>query len=247
MTVDCWLFLQDNEVAAVQPPPVVHYSQDHTANNGAEQISPPHQPIEFPRSEPENRNPNPPDSRYPDPRYPPYTDSRYNPVQPEIRYPVQPERNPITPARRPSPPVNQPEGHTHTSGPGVSSVDFITTFAKVPFVYLLFWRHFLSLCSCILLPWILHKWGTWEAFVGQTSCASSRLGPWVWREHSEPSCLPNFRISTVSSANPTERHYRLLTSRCVVRYFIPDYQSNKPLDYTDFNMVKSVKTMIKSL
>lgn len=123
MTVACWLFLQDNEVAAVQPPPVVHYSQDHTANNGAEQISPPHQPIEFPRNEPESRNPNPPDSRYPDPRYPPYTDNRYNPVQPEIRYPVQPERNPITPARRPSPPVNQPEGHTHTSGPGVSSVN----------------------------------------------------------------------------------------------------------------------------
>lgn len=135
MTVACWLFLQDNEVAAVQPPPVVHYSQDHTANNGAEQISPPHQPIEFPRSEPENRNPNPPDSRYPDPRYPPYTDNRYNPVQPEIRYPVQPERNPITPARRPSPPVNQPEGHTHTSGPGVSSVNKVTTFAQVPFVY----------------------------------------------------------------------------------------------------------------
>ncbi|KAL0184749.1 hypothetical protein M9458_020445, partial [Cirrhinus mrigala] len=37
----------DNEVAAVQPPPVVHYSQDHTANNGAEQISPPHPPIEI--------------------------------------------------------------------------------------------------------------------------------------------------------------------------------------------------------
>ncbi len=129
---------QDNEVAAVQPPPVVHYSQDHTANNGAEQISPPHPPIEFPRREPENRNPNPPDSRYPDPRYPPNTDNRYtDPVQPH-RYPVQPERNPITPARRPSPPVNQPEGHVHTSGPGVSSVNFITTFAQVPCVYFLF-------------------------------------------------------------------------------------------------------------
>lgn len=107
-------FPQDNEVAAVQPPPVVHYSQDHTANNGAEQISPPHPPIEFPRREPENRNPNPPDSRYPDPRYPPYTD----PVQPH-RYPVHPERNPSTPARHPSHSVNQPEGHVHTSGPGL--------------------------------------------------------------------------------------------------------------------------------
>lgn len=33
---------------------------------------------------------------------------------------MQPERYPITPARRPSPPVVvQPEGHTHTSGPGL--------------------------------------------------------------------------------------------------------------------------------
>lgn len=108
----------DNEVAAVEPPPVVPYSQDHTANNGAEQISPPHQPVDLPRE-----NPSPPETFYPEPqypplpdsRYPPNTDSRYDSGQSPIRYP---ERYPVTP-RRPSPPVNQPEGHTHTSGPGL--------------------------------------------------------------------------------------------------------------------------------
>lgn len=131
----------DNEVAAVQPPPVVNYpqSQDHSANNGAEQFSqggaatnpivpPPRQPIEIPRpAQPNNRDPREPpqyDPRYPsqtDPRYPPQTDGRYIPVQPENRYPTQPERRyHITPQRQPvPPPVPQPAGHVHTSGPGL--------------------------------------------------------------------------------------------------------------------------------
>lgn len=108
-------YREDNEVAAVKPPPVVLYpqSQDQSPNNGAEHYSqggspthpiepPPRQPVEIPR---------PPQ---PDPRYPPQYDPRYDryePPQPEIRYPVTP--------RRPSPPVPQPAGHAHTSGPGL--------------------------------------------------------------------------------------------------------------------------------
>lgn len=133
----------DNEVAAVQPPPVVNYpqSQDHSANNGAEHFSqggsaihhikpPPRKPVEIPRpAKPENRNPDPRyppqyDPRYPpqtDAKYPPQTDGRYSHVQPENRYPTQPEsRFPVTPQRRPIPlPVPQPAGHLHTSGPGL--------------------------------------------------------------------------------------------------------------------------------
>lgn len=116
----------DNEVAAVQPPPVVLYpqSQDQSPNNGAEHYSqggaatrpiepPPRQPAEDPRPpRPDTRYPPQYEPRFPDPRYPPQTDGRYNPVQPENRYPV-------TPQRRPNPPPPQPAGHVHTSGPGL--------------------------------------------------------------------------------------------------------------------------------
>lgn len=160
MTVAFLMFLQDNEVAAVQPPPVIQYSQDHTANNGAEQISPPHNPVELPR-ESENRNPSTPDSSYPDPRYvpqpdpryPPHTDSRYNSGHLPIRFPV-------TPARRPSPPANQPEGHTHTSGPGVSLVNFLILSFCLFLFFLSLLTRLVFWCSCILLPSTLHKWAT---------------------------------------------------------------------------------------
>lgn len=126
MTLASLFLLQDNEVAAVEPPPVVPYSQDHTANNGAEQISPPHQPIELPR-ESENRNPSPPETLYPEPQYPPQPDPRY-PPNTDSRYDYRyPERYPVTPPRRPNPPVIQAEGHTHTSGPGVSLLNLFTT------------------------------------------------------------------------------------------------------------------------
>uniref|UniRef100_A0A4W4GXF4 Thrombospondin-like N-terminal domain-containing protein n=1 Tax=Electrophorus electricus TaxID=8005 RepID=A0A4W4GXF4_ELEEL len=130
----------DNEVAAVQPPPVVHYSQGHSASSGAEHFAHSEsasRPIEPPARQPTEkhvREPPPPaplDPRY-DPRYSSHPDTRYQPQpqpdpryqpQPDPRYiPMQPDRYPVTPARRPNLPVHQPEGHMHTSGPGVSSL-----------------------------------------------------------------------------------------------------------------------------
>uniref|UniRef100_A0A667Z6W2 Collagenase NC10/endostatin domain-containing protein n=1 Tax=Myripristis murdjan TaxID=586833 RepID=A0A667Z6W2_9TELE len=120
--------MKDNEVAEVQPPPVILYpqSQDQSHNNGAGHYSqsnpatrpiepPPQRPIEPPRREPSNPDPRYPpryDPRFPVPRYSGHTDGRLNPAQPENRYPV-------TPQRRPNPPVPQPAGHVHTSGPGL--------------------------------------------------------------------------------------------------------------------------------
>ncbi|XP_026861492.2 collagen type XVIII alpha 1 chain a isoform X1 [Electrophorus electricus] len=127
----------DNEVAAVQPPPVVHYSQGHSASSGAEHFAHSEsasRPIEPPARQPTEkhvREPPPPaplDPRY-DPRYSSHPDTRYQPQpqpdpryqpQPDPRYiPMQPDRYPVTPARRPNLPVHQPEGHMHTSGPGL--------------------------------------------------------------------------------------------------------------------------------
>ncbi|XP_056144842.1 collagen type XVIII alpha 1 chain a [Lampris incognitus] len=119
---------QDNEVAEVQPPPVIIYtqSQDQSHNNGAGHYSqggaathpiepPPYQPVEIPRREPVNPDPRYPpqyNPRFQDPRYTGQTDGRLNPSQPENRYPV-------TPQRRPNLPEPQPAGHVHASGPGL--------------------------------------------------------------------------------------------------------------------------------
>lgn len=124
----CTLYLQNNEVAAVQPPPVVHYSQSHSANNGAEQYS--HvvdTPVQQPESHGSEHSQPGVDTQYnthysshPDTRYPPQPDHR-SPHTDHQYIPVQPERYPNTPIHRPSIPVHQPESHEHASGPGVSS------------------------------------------------------------------------------------------------------------------------------
>lgn len=108
----------ENEVAEVQPPPVVLYpqAQDESQNNGAGHYSqggsavlpiepPPHPPVE-------PRYPSQYDPRFPDPRNTGQTDGRLATKQTENRYPV-------TPQWRPNPPVPQPGGHVHTSGSGL--------------------------------------------------------------------------------------------------------------------------------
>lgn len=123
----CTLYLQHNEVAAVQPPPVVQYSQSHSANNGAEHYSHVDSPIRQPDSHGSEHSQPAIDPQYnthysshPDTRYPPHPDYRF-PARTDRPYiPVQPERYPIPPVLRPSTPIHQPEDHVHTSGPGVS-------------------------------------------------------------------------------------------------------------------------------
>uniref|UniRef100_A0A8C3A675 Collagen alpha-1(XVIII) chain n=1 Tax=Cyclopterus lumpus TaxID=8103 RepID=A0A8C3A675_CYCLU len=110
--------LKENEVAEVQPPPVILYpqSQDQSHNNGAGHYSqggsairpiepPPHPPVD-PRYPPQY------DPRFPDPRRTGQTDGRLATQQTENRYPV-------TPQRRPSPPVAQPVSHVEPSESGL--------------------------------------------------------------------------------------------------------------------------------
>lgn len=116
--------LQENEVAEVQPPPVIAYpqSQDQSHNNGAghysqggsavHPIEPPPQPPAEPRYPPQY------EPRFPDPRQTGHTDGR-------LATPQTDNRHPVTPQRRPSPPVPQPGGHSHTgtSATGVSRAE----------------------------------------------------------------------------------------------------------------------------
>ncbi|CAB1426641.1 unnamed protein product [Pleuronectes platessa] len=108
----------ENEVAEVQPPPVIHYpqSQDQSHNNGAghysqggsaiRPIEPPPQPAVDPVYPPRY------DPRFPDPRQTGQTDGRLPPQSTDNRYPV-------TPQRRPSPDLPQPGGHVDGSGSGL--------------------------------------------------------------------------------------------------------------------------------
>lgn len=109
----------ENEVAEVQPPPVIVYpqSQDQSQNNGAGHYSdsgsvirpiepPPHQPVD-PRYPPQY------DPRFPDTRHTGHTDSSLATHQTENRYPV-------TPQRRPHP---NPHLHLETAVSGVSTTD----------------------------------------------------------------------------------------------------------------------------
>lgn len=139
------LYQQGNEVAAVEPPPVVPYSPDHHSHIDFQ--SPPdshsqsqpdgHHPTHTePRypSNPDPRYTTHPDPRYqPDPRYPAQTDPRFPSYterqnQPDGRYsvhttqdrPAHPDsRYAVTPQRRPPPPVPHIPVHHHASGPGV--------------------------------------------------------------------------------------------------------------------------------
>ncbi|KAF0026136.1 hypothetical protein F2P81_020873 [Scophthalmus maximus] len=109
----------ENEVAEVQPPPVILYpqSQDQSHNNnGAGHYSqggsairpiepPPHPPVD-PVYPPQY------DPRFPDPRQTGQTDGRPATQKTEHRYPV-------TPQRRPSLPLPQPFGHVDVSGSGL--------------------------------------------------------------------------------------------------------------------------------
>uniref|UniRef100_A0A8D3CMZ1 Collagen alpha-1(XVIII) chain n=1 Tax=Scophthalmus maximus TaxID=52904 RepID=A0A8D3CMZ1_SCOMX len=111
--------VMENEVAEVQPPPVILYpqSQDQSHNNnGAGHYSqggsairpiepPPHPPVD-PVYPPQY------DPRFPDPRQTGQTDGRPATQKTEHRYPV-------TPQRRPSLPLPQPFGHVDVSGSGL--------------------------------------------------------------------------------------------------------------------------------
>lgn len=118
-----FVFSQENEVAEVQPPPVILYpqSQDQSHNNGAghySQSSPVIRPLEPPLHLPEDPKPPPHyDPRFPDPRHTGHTDQTLVTQRVESRYPV-------TPQRRPSPPLPQPGGHGHT-GSGVSELNIL--------------------------------------------------------------------------------------------------------------------------
>ena len=121
MFYSCYFSLKENEVAEVQPPPVILYpqSQDQSQSNGAghysqggssiRPIEPPPQPPVEPRYPPQY------DPRFPDPRHTGQTDGGLDTEQPEKRYLV-------TRQRRPSPPVVHPVGHADTSGSGVSDL-----------------------------------------------------------------------------------------------------------------------------
>uniref|UniRef100_A0A3Q0QVJ8 Collagen alpha-1(XVIII) chain n=1 Tax=Amphilophus citrinellus TaxID=61819 RepID=A0A3Q0QVJ8_AMPCI len=108
----------ENEVAGVQPPPVILYpqSQDQSQNNGAGDYSEGFtlvKPIDPPK-------PTPADPRYVpkyEPRFPDQTHSgqtyeRFGTQQNERRYPV-------TPQRHPAPPVLGPVGRFETYGSGL--------------------------------------------------------------------------------------------------------------------------------
>ncbi|CAL8388780.1 unnamed protein product [Boreogadus saida] len=121
-----------NEVAAVEPPPVVHYTPDHrhggTGTTDDQQRPPetqpesryPSQPEQHPDHQnphhPDHQNPHQPDHRQhlqPEPEYPPQPDHRHplkpdyhRPHHPDYRHPSQPDPN-HPDHRHPS----QPEGH----------------------------------------------------------------------------------------------------------------------------------------
>lgn len=106
-----------NEVAEVQPPPVIVYpdTQDQSQNNGAGHYShggPVIRPIEPPPQPPVNpRYPPQYDPRFPDPRQTGHTDGRFIPHQTDNRYSVTP--------RRPSPPIPQPAVPVEPSASGL--------------------------------------------------------------------------------------------------------------------------------
>lgn len=118
-----------NEVAAVEPPPVVSYSPDHHSNIHPLLPAQPdhHHPFQpDPRYYPNFHHPSQPDPHYPaptDPRFPSYTDRINQPdgrytqdrtYYPDSRYPVTPQRPPYRPTSAAQGPV-----HHHTSGPGL--------------------------------------------------------------------------------------------------------------------------------
>lgn len=144
--------LQENEVAAVEPPPVILYSPEHRSNVSTHESQPaspvqpePHQPNLYQPTHPKPEEPYPrqptnPDPRYqPNPRYPVPTDPRYPSYterlnQPDGRYsihttqerPTYPySRYPVTTPRRP--PVPEIPVHRHTSGPGVRQIRSLNT------------------------------------------------------------------------------------------------------------------------
>uniref|UniRef100_A0A4W5N2M0 Uncharacterized protein n=1 Tax=Hucho hucho TaxID=62062 RepID=A0A4W5N2M0_9TELE len=111
---------QGNELAAVDPPPVVYYQPDQPSNTATEQPPrqlDPHQPQPEGHHPvyPDPRNPTHPDPRYPaqpDPRYPAQPDPRY-PAHPDPRYPAQPDpRYPAQPDPR-YPAQPDPRYHSH--------------------------------------------------------------------------------------------------------------------------------------
>lgn len=128
-------YFQDNEVAAVEPPPVVPYPPDRhskTASSATQGFHQPTHPNPHDPSGPYHRHTTNPDPQYqPDPRYPAPTDPRFPSYserlnQPDGRYsvhttqqrPTYPDtRYPVSTPRRP--PVPQTPPHRHSSGPGV--------------------------------------------------------------------------------------------------------------------------------
>lgn len=138
--------LQENEVAAVEPPPVVLYSPDSNTDTSQPEspVQPdPHPPIHHKPQDPYSQQPTDPDPHnHPDPRYPAPTDPRYPSYterinRPDGRYsghttqerPTYPyHRYPVTTPRRP--PVPETPVHRHTSGPGVRCSCFCPMFQR---------------------------------------------------------------------------------------------------------------------
>lgn len=123
----------ENEVAEVQPPPVIQYpqSQDQSHNNGAGHYSqggssirpiepPPRPPVE-PRYPPQY------DPRFPDPRHTGQTDGRPAPKHTDNRYPVTPQRPPSQPVLQPGSGLRLIALNTPQSGNmrGIRGADFL--------------------------------------------------------------------------------------------------------------------------
>uniref|UniRef100_A0A3P9CGE2 Collagen alpha-1(XVIII) chain n=1 Tax=Maylandia zebra TaxID=106582 RepID=A0A3P9CGE2_9CICH len=108
----------ENEVAEVQPPPVILYpqSQDQSQNNGAGHYSEGFtliKPIEPPAPTPADPRYFPKyDPRFPDQTHTGHTDGRFANQQTESRFPVTPQRQPV-------PPVLEPAGHFDIQGSGL--------------------------------------------------------------------------------------------------------------------------------
>lgn len=214
--------LQENEVAAVEPPPVVLYSTDSNTPQPESPVQPdPHPPIHHKPQDPHSQQPTHPDPHYhPDPRYPAPTDPRYPSYterinRPDGRYsshttqerPTYPyHRYPVTTPRRP--PVPETPVHRHASGPGVRRSCFCSMFCCSRELMTLHYSH-----SFTWLPWTPLRPELCGGSVVLTTCASHKLRPLEWRERSVPSSHPDSRTSTALSGKGTETDFPSSTWR----------------------------------
>lgn len=216
----------------MNPPPVVPYSPEHHTDTNAQSptdsLSQPdvHHSTHAEPQQPSHThprvpvNPDPwyqPNPHYPsptDPRYPRYSerinhpDGRYSIYTTQPR-PVYPDgRYLVTSYRRPPPPVPQTPVHHHASGPGVRKTTFKCLphklqFNSIPPTYQDLESSLWCFHSSTWSLWTAPRRASWKASAGQTSCASPRLRLSVWRVHSGPSFLQDYKISRASCAGQT--------------------------------------------